>query len=103
MQFRFRILTSKRALPVRMPPKKKPAALTAKQEEEELSEMVGSLLFLAIFHIFLNTNFCELLFLETLSPPGDKALLAALLDQGADHDPSHQAGQGRLRWGGVRR
>ena len=87
-----------------MPPKKKPAALTAKQEEEELSEMVGSLLFLsAICHIFLNTNFCELLSIETLSPPGDKALLAALVDQGADHDPSHQAGQGRLRWGGVRR
>ena len=50
-----RTLTSKRAFSsnlvpqippsVRMPPKKKPAALTAKQEEEELSEMVGSLLF----------------------------------------------------------
>ena len=89
---------------VRMPPKKKPAALTAKQEEEELAEMVGSLLFfLAICHIFLDIDFCELLFMKTLSPPGDKALLTALVDQGADHDPSHQAWQGRLRWGRVRR
>ena len=63
----------------------------------------GQFAFLAIFNIFLNTNYCELLFMETLSPPGDKALLAALVDQGADHDPSHQAGQGRLRWGRVRR
>ena len=73
-----------------MPPKKKPAALTAKQEEEELAEMVRNLL------IFANC-------IKTLPPPGDEALLAALLDQGADHDPSDQAGQGRLRWGGVRR
>ena len=41
--------------------------------------------------------------METLSPPGDKALLAALVDQGADYDPPDQAWQGRLRWGGVRR
>ena len=63
----------------------------------------GQFAFLAICHIFLNTYFCELMSMEALSPPGDKALLAALVDQGADHDPPHQAWQGRLRWGGVRR
>ena len=83
-----------------MPPKKKPAALTAKQEEEELAEMVGNLRFRNLPCFFQNYFLPAV---SKLSPPGDKALLTALVDQGADHDPSHQAWQGRLRWGGVRR
>ena len=84
-----------------MPPKKKPAALTAKQEEEELAEMVRN-----SRHRNLPYFLPKLIFAictKTLSPPGDKALLTALVDQGADHDPPDQAWQGRLRWGGVRR
>ena len=90
-----------------MPPKKKPAALSAKQEEEELSEMVrkqlncvvneyleGKIVF---FFWLLQFRFNKEQIL------GDKTVLPPLVDQSPDNDPTDETGKGWIWWGGLRR
>ena len=84
-----------------MPPKKKPAALSAKQEEEELSEMVRKQLNCVIksYHLFALS---QLRFNEE-QIPGDKTVLSPLVDQSPDNDPTDETGKGWIWWGGLRR